>query len=161
MYWSKIATTQEEFDAISTLNYETFVEEIPQHAPNETRRLLDKFHDENVYLVVYKNTGIVGMIAFRDVRPFSIDQKLGSVEQYLDAALCESLCELRLLAVKKEHRNGRVFAKLAWLLYRLSAFRFRYFKELSEKITGRYEGRIFRHKGCICAYSSNKAVPEC
>ena len=85
MYWSKIATTPKEFDAIAALNYETFVEEIPQHAPNEARRLIDKFHDENVYLVVYKKNEIVGMVAFRDVRPFSIDQKLGRVEQFLDA----------------------------------------------------------------------------
>ena len=118
MYWNKIATTPKEFDAIAELNYETFVEEIPQHTPNEARRLIDKFHDENVYLVVYKKTEIVGMVAFRDVRPFSIDQKLGSVEQFLDAALCEFLCEIRLLAVKKEHRNGRVFAMLTSSIYR-------------------------------------------
>lgn len=118
MYWSKIATTAKEFDAIAALNYETFVEEIPQHAPNEARRLIDKFHDENVYLVVYKKTEIVGMVAFRDVRPFSIDQKLGSVEQFLDASLCDFLCEIRLLTVKKDHRNGRVFAMLMSSIYR-------------------------------------------
>ena len=118
MYWSKIATTVKEFDCISTLNYETFVEEIPQHTPNSARRLVDKFHEENVYLVVYKNTEIVGMVAFRDTRPFSIDQKLGKVEQFLDSSLCEFLCEIRLLAVKKEHRNGRVFAMLTSSIYR-------------------------------------------
>ncbi|MEK4630059.1 MAG: aminotransferase class V-fold PLP-dependent enzyme [Solibacillus sp.] len=118
MYWSKIATTEKEFDQIAQLNYETFVEEIPQHGENTTRRLIDKFHAENVYLVVYKNTELVGMVAFRDHRPFSIDQKIGEVEQHLDARLCESLCELRLLAVKKEHRNGRVFSKLATAIYR-------------------------------------------
>lgn len=118
MYWSKIAKTDKELDAIAALNYETFVEEIPQHEQNESQRLTDKFHEENVYLVVYKNTEIVGMVAFRDVRPFSIDQKLGEVERYLDAHLCEFLCEIRLLAVKKAHRNGRVFAKLSSAIYR-------------------------------------------
>lgn len=118
MYWSKIATANQEFDAIAALNYETFVEEIPQHEQNESHRLVDKFHEENVYLIVYKNTEIVGMVAFRDVRPFSIDQKLGGVEHYLDANLCGFLCELRLLAVKKAHRNGRVFAKLSSAIYR-------------------------------------------
>ena len=118
MYWSKIATTEKEFDQIAQLNYETFVEEIPQHKENKARRLIDKFHAENVYLVVYKDTELVGMVAFRDQRPFSIDQKIGDVEQYLDAELCESLCELRLLAVKKAHRNGRVFSKLATAIYR-------------------------------------------
>ncbi|MEG0473461.1 MAG: aminotransferase class V-fold PLP-dependent enzyme [Solibacillus sp.] len=120
MYWSKIATTGAEFDAIAALNYETFVEEIPQHEPNAARRLVDKFHEENVYLIVYKNTEIVGMVAFRDIRPFSLDQKIGDVEQHLDEALCHYLCELRLLAVKKAHRNGRVFTKLATAIYRYS-----------------------------------------
>ncbi|MGN7476973.1 aminotransferase class V-fold PLP-dependent enzyme [Solibacillus silvestris] len=118
MYWSKIATTEKELDAIAALNYETFVEEIPQHEPDPTRRLVDKFHNENVYLIVYKNTEVVGMAAFRDVRPFSIDQKIGKVENYLDAKDSGYLCEIRLLAVKKAHRNGRVFTKLATAIYR-------------------------------------------
>lgn len=118
MYWSKIATTEKEFDAIAALNYETFVEEIPQHAPNRTKRLVDKFHHENVYLVVYKNAEIVGMAAFRDTRPFSIDEKIGRVKNYLSAEICKYLCEIRLLAVKKAHRNGRVFTKLATAIYR-------------------------------------------
>lgn len=118
MYWSKIAATEKEFDAIAEFNYETFVEEIPQHEPNLEKRLVDKFHHENVYLIVYKNTEIVGMAAFRDTRPFSIDQKIGNVENYLDAEVCEYLCEIRLLAVKKAHRNGRVFTKLATAIYR-------------------------------------------
>ena len=120
MYWSKIATTEAEFDAIAALNYETFVEEIPQHKPNLTRRLVDKFHEENVYLIVYKNTEIVGMVAFRDARPFSLDQKIGNVDKHLDEDLCQYLCELRLLAVKKAHRNGRVFTRLATAIYRYS-----------------------------------------
>lgn len=118
MYWSKIAATDEEFDTIAALNYETFVEEIPQHEHNPSRRLIDKFHDENVYVIVYKNTEMVGMVAFRDTRPFSIDRKIGDVENYLDAEVCEHLCEIRLLAVKKDHRNGRVFTKLATAIYR-------------------------------------------
>lgn len=118
MYWSKIATTEKEFDAIAALNYETFVEEIPQHPANHRKRLVDKFHVENTYLVVYKDTEIVGMAAFRDQRPFSIDQKIGEVEQHLAPADCRYLCEIRLLAVKKAHRNGRVFSKLATAIYR-------------------------------------------
>lgn len=118
MYWSKIATTEKEFDAIAALNYETFVEEIPQHQPNSSKRLIDKFHHENVYLIVYKNTEVVGMAAFRDKRPFSIDQKIGNVENFLEPGVCEYLCEIRLLAVKKAHRNGRVFTKLATAIYR-------------------------------------------
>lgn len=38
MYWCKIAKTNEEFEAIARLNYETFVEEIPQHEVNASRK---------------------------------------------------------------------------------------------------------------------------
>lgn len=117
MYWCKIAQTQAEFDAIAKLNYATFVEEIPQHEPNESKRKIDRFHTENTYLVVYKETELVGMLAFRDQRPFSIDEKIGAVENYLEEEVCEKLCEIRLLAVRKEYRTGRVFLKLAQALY--------------------------------------------
>ena len=118
MYWSKIATTEQEFTEIAALNYATFVEEIPQHEENEEHRLVDKFHHENTYIIVYKNTEIVGMVAFRDVRPFSLDGKIGVMEKHLAPEVCEKLCEIRLLAVKKQHRNGRVFAKLASAIFR-------------------------------------------
>ncbi|KOO47398.1 GNAT family N-acetyltransferase [Viridibacillus arvi] len=113
MYWCKIAQTEHEFDEIAKLNYETFVEEIPQHEPNPSGRRVDAFHHENMYLVVLKDEELVGMVAFRDVRPFSLDKKIGPVEKLLPAdALLGKLCEVRLLAVKKEHRNGRVFFML-------------------------------------------------
>lgn len=118
MYWSKIATTEQEFNQIAALNYATFVEEIPQHAQNSELRLVDKFHRENEYVVVYKDVDIVGMVAFRDARPFSLDQKIGAVEQYLTAEDSQFLCEIRLLAIHKEHRNGRVFAMLSKALFR-------------------------------------------
>lgn len=51
MYFSKVATTEQEFDAIAMLNYEPFVEEIPQHEQNSNKRLVDKFHAENTYIV--------------------------------------------------------------------------------------------------------------
>ena len=56
MYWSKVATTEQEFDAIAALNYETFVEEIPQHEQNSNKRLVDKFHAENTYIVVHSDS---------------------------------------------------------------------------------------------------------
>lgn len=117
MYWCKIAQTKAEFDAIEKLNYAIFVEEIPQHEPNESKRKVDRFHAENTYLIVYKEKEIVGMLAFRDQRPFSIDEKIGVVENYLEEGLCEKLCEIRLLAVKKEYRTGRVLLRLARALY--------------------------------------------
>ncbi|MFJ7661407.1 aminotransferase class V-fold PLP-dependent enzyme [Lysinibacillus sp. NPDC097162] len=116
MYWCKVAQTEKEFDAIAQLNYETFVEEIPQHEPNTMKRKVDRFHQENTYLVVYKGTELIGMLAFRDQRPFSIDEKIGEVEQYLPKEICTKLCEIRLLAVKKQYRTGRVLLRLTQAL---------------------------------------------
>lgn len=116
MYWCKIASTEKEFETIAELNYETFVEEIPQHPSNTSRRLVDKFHMENTYLVVYKQHQLIGMLALRDNRPFSIDHKIGPVENFLTNDECKKLCEVRLLAIKKPFRNGRVFLRLAQAL---------------------------------------------
>ncbi|MFO1443725.1 aminotransferase class V-fold PLP-dependent enzyme [Bacillus sp. Bva_UNVM-123] len=117
MYWCKIARSEKEFTEIAKLNYQTFVEEIPQHETNEQGVRIDPFHAENLYIIVLKNDELIGMIAIRDQRPFSLDRKIGPVENRLpDEAKSGKLCEIRLLAVKKEHRNGRVFFMLAGAL---------------------------------------------
>ena len=111
MYWCKIARTKAEFDDIARLNYETFVEEIPQHQPDASGRRTDPFHEQNTYLIVLSGVELVGMIALRSERPFSLDLKIGSVEKFLPNI--GKVCEIRLLAVRKAHRNGRVFFLLA------------------------------------------------
>ena len=116
-YHYKIAKHEHEFTQIHRLNYQTFVQEIPQHNKNEDEILIDPFHNENTYLICLKNDELVGMIAVRDQRPFSLDYKIGSVEKWLPFE-AHRLCEIRLLAVKKEHRNGRVFSGLAKMLAR-------------------------------------------
>ncbi|MFE8694742.1 GNAT family N-acetyltransferase [Cytobacillus sp. FJAT-53684] len=117
MYWCKIARTEKEFAEIAKLNYETFVEEIPQHEPDSNGVRVDPFHSENQYIIVLKDHELAGMIAIRDQRPFSLDKKLGPVENLLPQdALTGKLCEIRLLAVRKEHRNGRVFFMLTGAL---------------------------------------------
>ena len=114
MYWCKIARSEKEFEAIARLNYETFVEEIPQHEPDPSGMRVDAFHHENVYVIVLKDQELAGMVAFRAARPFSLDLKLGPVEDFLpEDALKGALCEVRLMAVDKAHRNGRVFYYLA------------------------------------------------
>jgi len=111
VYWCKIARTEAEFTEIAKLNYSTFVEEIPQHERDESGMRVDPFHKQNTYLIVLSDTTLVGMIALRADRPFSLDRKIGPVEEHLDDP--GKLCEIRLLAVRKEHRNGRVFFLLA------------------------------------------------
>ncbi|MCJ7840827.1 aminotransferase class V-fold PLP-dependent enzyme [Lederbergia sp. NSJ-179] len=113
----KIASHPSEFEQIEKLNYQTFVEEIPQHGANPAHMLRDRFHDENTYIIGLKKDQVIGMICVRNKRPFSLDQKIGEVEQHLPVQV-QSLCEIRLLAVDKAHRNGRVFVGLAQALIR-------------------------------------------
>ena len=112
----KIATKEWELEQVFKLNYATFVEEVPQHDPNSSKRLIDRFHDENTYFICLRGSELVGMVAVRDRRPFSLDQKLGSIDEFLPSA--KHICEIRLLSVEKERRNGRVLQGLLSLLAR-------------------------------------------
>lgn len=114
----KIATEDREFELIHQLNYRTFVEEIPQHQATASRRLVDKFHDENTYLIALCGAELAGMVAIRGQRPFSLDQKLPDLDSYLPAG--RSVCEIRLLAVDKPFRYGPVFQGLSALLWQYS-----------------------------------------
>ena len=103
----KIASEPWEFEQIHELNYQTFVDEIPQHQQNEEQKLVDKFHQENTYVICVRNKEVLGMIALRDKRPLSLDEKLENLESYLPPF--KSILEYRLLAVKKEHRKTAIF----------------------------------------------------
>jgi len=110
----KLADDVAELESIHRLNYRTFVEEIPQHPPNDAKRLIDRFHAENTYAICLDGHVVVGMIAGRCARPFSLDQKLPNLEQYLPAHT--KVVEVRLLAVDHQYRKRTVFARLAGVL---------------------------------------------
>jgi aspartate aminotransferase-like enzyme len=101
----KSATEDWEFEQIHRLNYKTFVEEIPQHQPSAAQRLVDKFHAENTYLICLQNRKLVGMLAVRGSRPFSLDQKLPDLDVHLPRG--RTICEIRLLALEKKFRGAR------------------------------------------------------
>ena len=103
----KIADSPDEIEQIHRLNYRTFVEEIPQHSPNPERRLVDKFHHENTYLVVKHRARVVGMMALRDKRPFSMDAKIPDFDRYLPPH--KSAVEIRLLAIEHDFRGRATF----------------------------------------------------
>ena len=109
-YTYKVATEEWEFEQIGRLNYETFVEEIPQHPEGEERILVDRFHNENTYFVCLKGGQLVGMVAVRDKRPFSLDQKLGDLDAYLPDST--SICEVRLLSIARGLRRRRIILGL-------------------------------------------------
>ena len=97
----KIASEPWEFEQIHRLNYKTFVEEIPQHAANQHRVLVDRFHDQNVYAICLRGREVIGMMALRCVRPFSLDQKIPNLDSYLPTGRAK-ICEIRLLATEKD-----------------------------------------------------------
>jgi aspartate aminotransferase-like enzyme len=104
----KIASKEEEFDQIHRLNYRTFVEEIPQHPQNTEKKLIDKFHNENTYIIgLNNNEELIGMVCVRSNRPFSIDKKVDNIDALIPTV--GVLCEIRLLSVKEEFRSGFVF----------------------------------------------------
>lgn len=117
MYHCKIAHTEAEFKAIARLNYQTFVEEIPQHSHNHHLSLTDAFHEQNTYLLCYDAENIIAMLAFRDQRPFSLDKKMGAVEAFLSPEQSRKLCELRLLAMEPEYRHSLAFFHLIQAMY--------------------------------------------
>ncbi len=102
----KIATEPCEFEQINRLNYYTYVEEIPQHQRNPQGVLVDKFHKENTYIVCVEDHEVLGMLAIRSNRPFSLEQKLDDLESHLPPY--RSLCEVRLLTTRKNKRHSRV-----------------------------------------------------
>jgi aspartate aminotransferase-like enzyme/predicted N-acetyltransferase YhbS len=109
----KIADQDNEFEQIHRLNYETFVEELGQHAANADGRLVDEHHGRNIYFIAKQDRTVVGMICltpFDGVR-FSIEKRLTDphvIDEYRAQAV-----EIRLLAVRKEIRATAVFARLA------------------------------------------------
>jgi ribosomal protein S18 acetylase RimI-like enzyme len=109
-YTIHFANTAEEYDQIFTLNYSTFVEEIPQHEVNAEKKLKDKFHGNNTYILCKDGKNIAGMVSCCGTRPFSLDAKVEQLDAYLPPY--KKICEVRLLAVNKEYRNTRVTAML-------------------------------------------------
>ena len=114
----KKATESWEFEEIYQLNYASFVEEVPQHPANDDRALIDQFHDENTYFICRRGSELLGMICVRDRRPFSLDQKLGRLEDFLPQAEGARLCEVRLLAVRPDLRRSRVLPGLLTMMAR-------------------------------------------
>ena len=105
-----------EREAIARLNHRTFTQEIPQHTPTGDGRLIDRFDDENTYLTAFAGDQLVGMMAIRARRPFSLDLKLADLDRFLPAH--SSCCEIRLLVVDPAWRSGRILIGLMGLLDR-------------------------------------------
>ncbi|MBM3327906.1 MAG: aminotransferase class V-fold PLP-dependent enzyme [Calditrichaeota bacterium] len=106
----RIATEPWEFEQIHRLNYRAFVEEIPQHNPNGEGVLVDKFHTENTYVIAVKEQQVIGMLAMRDKRPFSLDAKLSNLNTFIPPG--RTACEIRLLTIDPAHRGATLLQGL-------------------------------------------------
>ncbi|HDR7962482.1 MULTISPECIES: aminotransferase class V-fold PLP-dependent enzyme [Bacillus] len=113
----KVADQAWEFESIHKLNYKTFVEEIPQHEETQERVRIDRFHEENTYLICLDDDKLVGMVTLRGKRPFSLDNKIPNLDYYLQEH-GENVYEIRLLSVEREYRNGRALLGLIRFLHR-------------------------------------------
>jgi aspartate aminotransferase-like enzyme len=140
----KVATEEWELEQVHELNYRTFVEEIPQHQSTSTPRLVDKFHAENTYLVCLRGNQVVGMVAARGRRPFSLDQKLPNLDAYLPPG--RRACEIRLLSVQKEFRNGQVFRGLTALMWQFGT---EHGYDLGVISGTTRQQRLYRHLGFV------------
>lgn len=140
----KLASEPDEFEQIHRLNYQTFVEEIPQHQGNPGRRLVDAFDAENTYLIALHDRSVVGMLAARDRRPFSLDRKLPDLDAYLPDH--RHLCEIRLLAIRPEWRNRDV---LPGLLRFLAAYSQQRSYDLLIMSGTTRQARLYEHIGFV------------
>jgi len=114
-YVFKRADSGPEIEAVHRLNHRTFVREIPQHEDPGDGRLVDKFHDRNVYFVAVRDGRVVGMVSAHGEPPFSVADRLAD-PTLLARPGCRPL-EVRLLAVEPEERNGFALTGLLGALY--------------------------------------------
>ena len=116
LYMFRVASTSDEIEQILRLNYQTFVRELGQYADDVSERLVDKFHDKNRYLVGMLDGEVAGMLCVHDRPPFSIAARLPD-PSILTTPGSRPL-EVRLLAIRPEHRSGSLFAGLIETLLR-------------------------------------------
>lgn len=103
-----------EREQVHRLNNAGFAVEVGQHPVSADGRLVDRFDAENTYFGAFEGERLVGMIALRGERPFSLDAKVANLDGYLPAG--RTVCEVRLLYVEREFRRGPLCARLVGAL---------------------------------------------
>lgn len=161
LYVYKRAESAAEFEQIHAINYATFVREIPQHRDSGEGRLVDKFHDRNLYFIALRGDKVVGMLAVNDQPPFSIASRLPDPSILTVRGLRP--LEVRLLAVLPEERGGVVFAGLACsvLQHVRSSGHTHLFISGFENRLPLYEGLGFQALGAAVGPEGSRFVPMC
>ncbi|MFL6194211.1 MAG: N-acyl amino acid synthase FeeM domain-containing protein [Thermoanaerobaculia bacterium] len=140
----KIVSEDWELEQVYQLTYRTFVEEIPQHAPNEERRRVDPRLERSVCFICLDGPQLRGMVVFGGERPFSLDDKVADLDSYLPPH--ERPCEIRLLAVEQDDRGGLVFTALMTAVLRHGR---RHGYDLGLLSGAESQLHLYRHMGCI------------
>jgi GNAT superfamily N-acetyltransferase len=140
----KIASEDWELEQVYGLNYRTFVEEIPQHSPNQERRLVDRLLARSVCYVCLEGRRLRGMVVVCGERPFSLDAKLENLDSYLPPH--RSPCEVRLLAVERDDRGGTVFRALMGAVL---AHARRHGHDLAVLSAAERQLPLYHHMGCV------------
>ncbi len=106
----KAPSSSKEYDQIYALNYKTCVEEIPQHAQKEDKKLIDQFHSKNQYIIALAKDQLVGMISYHMERPFSLEKKGVLLNHFFEEE--KRVSEVRLLAIEPEWRHKKILPLL-------------------------------------------------
>lgn len=117
-YFFKLAETAEEFAQVHRLNYQTFVQEIPQHPDSGTGLLVDKFHRKNRYIIGLRSGRVVAMLSYHDTPPFSVADRLADPSVLSQPGIRP--LEVRLLAIVPGERHSVLLGGLIWCLHRLA-----------------------------------------
>lgn len=146
-YVFKRADTNDEIEQVHRLNYRTFVGEVRQYPDDGAGRLVDKFHDKNVYFIAVRNERVVGMMGAHGEPPFSVASRLPDAGILEAAGVCPA--EVRLLAIDPQERHGPIIYGLIALFYEhVTAHGYTdvYISAVADRIS-LYEGLGFRSIG--------------
>ena len=160
-YVFKRADSAAEFEQIHALNYATFVREIPQHDDPGDGRLIDKFHDKNLYFVALRGERVVGMLSLHDQPPFSIASRLPDQALLFGPGIRP--LEVRLLAIQPDQRASTVFGGLAWSVLqhvRQSGHTHLFISGFEDRLS-LYEGLGFEPIGPAVGLPGTRFVPMC
>jgi len=111
----KAVTTDDELQQVYRLNHSTFAEELGQYEINSTGELIDRFHGLNTYFVAKSGDEVIGMISINNSPPFSIEKRLSDPAAVMAELVAPS--EVRMLAIKPEHRSSIVAGGLFWQVF--------------------------------------------
>jgi GNAT superfamily N-acetyltransferase len=110
--------SEQDREVIYRMRHRVYAEELGQHARNPDGRLRDTLDDSNHYIVVARDTHLIGFVSVTAPEGgcYSIDKYLP--RERLPFPLGDDLYEVRILTVDPRHRRGPVAALLMYAALR-------------------------------------------